>query len=232
MKRVLVALGTMVVVGASGGLLACNGLLGIGAASQEAEDGGGGEAAAPELSCEHYCDLMDTNCGWSSKYPEYLSKATCVQMCNVFDTGNVVSSDNTDTLGCRVFYAEKTAQDPTNCRFAGLLGGGKCGATPCVDFCAVDVQYCNSDAIQVFPYKNVQDCQNHCQGVDGGVDGGDGGIAGYPYLSPAAGSGELFNAESGNTLNCRTWHLNNAFGSKQLGLFHCPHTQPTPSPCH
>ena len=40
MRRVLVALGTMALVGASGGLFACSGLLGIGEATLEAEDSG------------------------------------------------------------------------------------------------------------------------------------------------------------------------------------------------
>jgi hypothetical protein len=37
--------------------------------------------------------------------------------------------------------------------------------------------------------------------------------------------------ESGNTLNCRLWHLETAYTSDEFGTFHCPHTRRVSSTC-
>jgi hypothetical protein len=231
MKRVLVALGTMAVVGASGTLLACSGLLGIGVASQEAEDSGAAmeaEAGVPVgVTCAYYCSLMDKNCNWTKPFGEYENLQTCIDMCNNshFDPGNGIAASNDDTLGCRVFYAQQAGTDPAkNCAFAGLLGGGQCGTSACDDFCTADLAYCNSKAISSFPYHSQSECANDCLPHDGGaLDAGDGGNTGYGYPYVKEDAGELFNIESGNTLNCRMWHLNAAYQSGG-GVFHCPHT--------
>ena len=238
MKRVLLALGAMAIAAASAGLLACSGILGIGVASQEADDGGTGAEAAADLSCPHYCALMDKNCNWvlPSKYGEYETLQTCLDMCQAiaWDHGNGIAASDNDTLGCRIHYAEQAANDPAkNCRFAGLLGGGRCGTSACDNFCTLDVGFCDSDAVNTPAYRTVSECLGDCKGVDGGIDGGDGGSAGYPYLSGNGDGGELFNTNSGNTLNCRLWHLNAAFQPGQgLAGYHCAHTELISTFCH
>lgn len=219
MRHLVVGLGTVAVVAASAVLLACNGLLGIGVASQEAEDAGSQEAAAPEFSCANYCNLMVQNCNWSTEWGEYITADVCNKMC-IFDMGNQIGPTDDDTLGCRIYYAKQAAHDPaTNCRFAGLLGGNKCGTSACQDFCTADVPYCQRAGSQTYP--SIQECEDDCTTLDGG----------YPYLKEDG--GELFQIEHGNTLNCRTWHLNNAYVSTdQTGaLLHCPHTQLMSVPC-
>lgn len=208
-------------------LFGCNGLLGIGAASMEAEDAGGegGTVVIPPraLSCAYYCATMVTNCTQANA--EYLGSedpvTLCMSMCPVLDVGAAIGPSNDDTLGCRINYAELAQGDPaTNCRFAGPGGGGKCGTDPCSIFCALDVQYCNSSSISTpdkYPYASSSDCLAACNG--GGADGGADGGAGYPYLTTGP---DLL--DSTNTLNCRFWHLENAYGSMTSGAFHCPHT--------
>jgi len=226
MKRVLVVLGTMAVVGASGFLLACNGLLGIGVASQEAEDSGAAmeaEAGVPVgPTCAYYCSLMDVNCNWTTSNGEYETMQTCIDMCtnSHFDPGNGIAASNDDTLGCRIFYAQQARSDPAkNCRFAGLLGGGQCGTSACDDFCAVNFAYCNSKTVNTPAYGSVAECSADCTSPD----------AGYPYVKEDA--GELFNIETGNTLNCRVWHLNAAYQDTPSGNFHCPHTELMSTKC-
>jgi hypothetical protein len=218
MNRWLIFLGTSGLVAAAAGLVACNGLLGIGAASLESEDAG--VDASGTLSCANYCNLIDKNCAWTSNHPEFLSVEACMQVCPVFDPGNGIGPTNDDTLGCRIHYAQLAAKDPeANCAAAGALGGGVCGKSACVDFCGIDIAYCSAAPVNTPAYSSTTDCLSSCE------DGG------YPYLHPDAG-GELFNAESGNTLNCRTWHLNNAFNGGMLATLHCPHTEKVSAVCH
>ena len=101
------------------------------------------------------------------------------------------------------------------CRIAGPLGGGTCGTDPCNLFCTLDVQYCNSSAINTPAYANNMECLNDCRGD-----------AGYPYVLTGP---DLLDRT--NTLNCRFWHLENAYGSAGAGTFHCPHTVQASSVC-
>jgi hypothetical protein len=202
-------------------LVGCNGLLGIGAASLGAEDAGeGGTVVIPPraLSCAYYCATIVTNCTQSNA--EFVgsedSLALCMTMCPVLDVGASIGPSNDDTLGCRIYYSEQAQGDPaTNCRFAGIPGGGKCGTTPCDDFCSLDVQYCNSAPVSTPAYASSADCLTACAGAaDAGAE------AGYPYLTTGP---DLL--DDTNTLNCRFWHLENAYGSTANGTYHCPHTE-------
>lgn len=214
MKRVLSLLLRGCGTSLCAGLLACNGILGIDSAALEPDGGAAGEGGVA-LNCESYCTLMDQSCGWQSNFPEYLSHDVCVRMCADFDTGNHIAADGTDTLGCRIAYAERAASAPDpNCRYAGLIGGGKCGVKLCNHFCDVDVQYCNFPPVSSPAYTNIADCMIAC--------------ARYAYDTAGA---ELLSMESGNTLNCRLWHLNNAYDTTAHGQIHCPHTDLASTVC-
>src|SRR5579884_3768518 len=139
-------------------LLGCNALLGIGSASLEPEDGGG-EAGAQGPSCQLYCSTIVQNC--TGQFAEYVGSEDptqlCMAMCPVWDNGFSVGPTNDDTVGCRLYYAQQAATDPaTNCRNAGPLGGGVCGAgaNPCQDFCSLDVQYCNNAPVNTPQYAS------------------------------------------------------------------------------
>jgi hypothetical protein len=207
-------------------LVGCNGLLGIGAASMEVADAGGeGGVVIPARanSCAYYCATMVTNCTQANA--EYLgsedSVALCMTMCPAVDVGAAIGPSNDDTLGCRIYYAEQAQSDPaTNCRFGGIAGGGKCGTDPCSVFCALDLQYCNNAPVNKPAYTATPDCLAAC---GGSADGG----SGYPYLSPGP---HLL--DDTDTLNCRLWHLENAYGSMTNGQFHCPHTALVSSMCN
>jgi hypothetical protein len=214
MKRtwaVLGVFGSSAVMVMAGALVACNGLLGVGTASLESDDGGsGGETSVAELSCANYCNVVMQNCTGSDA--EYLSSAICNSMCPAFEQGVVVADTADDTLGCRLFFANQAAQAPdTACRIAGPLGGGHCGKTPCAPFCDQDLGYCTGMNVA---YSGAGACLTACQA--------------YPYLTADAGD---TTTESGNTLNCRLWHLETAYTSQSFANFHCAHTEQVSTMC-
>jgi hypothetical protein len=185
--------------------LGCNGLLGIGAASLEAEDGGT-EASTSTLSCASYCNVVMQNC--TGNNAEYLTNDICNSMCPAFELGSTIADTADDTLGCRTYFANQAKQTPdVSCRMAGPLGGGHCGSNPCGPFCDQDMGYCTGD--KPVPYE-------------GGVAGCQAACGTYPYLTGDAGD---TTTQSGNSLNCRLWHLETAYTSDSFGVFHCPHTE-------
>jgi hypothetical protein len=207
--------------------LGCNAILGIGAASLDSSDGGTGVEASRGLSCDYYCATVVQNC--PQPFAEYVGSnndpmSVCETVCPAIDPGFSIGAGTGDTLGCRIFYAEQAATDPaTNCRKAGPLGGGACASDPCRLFCELDVQYCNNPPVSAPQYDGGTDCLSDCR------DGG------YPYLlDPPQDSGcpgyDLLDCT--NTLNCRFYHLENAYGSKDNGVFHCPHTAQQSQVCN
>jgi hypothetical protein len=212
-------MGVGVVAGSAASLLGCNGLLGIGAASLESDDGGTGIDASRSLSCPYYCSTIVQNCTQNNAEFEGTEDPTsiCMSMCPALDVGTTgIGPSNDDTLGCRIYYAEQAANDPaTNCRFAGVMGGGKCGTDPCQIFCALDLQYCSNPPVSKPAYATVDECTGDCRGD-----------AGYPYQLTGP---DLL--DTTNTLNCRFYHLENAYGTSANGQFHCPHTMQASSIC-
>jgi hypothetical protein len=232
-------------------LVGCNAVLGIGAASLDPEagvvaveagsgdDGGAdvdnGEAGpARGLACDYYCKTILQNCtGADSEFAGTDTNAVCHTVCQAFDVGQAIGPTDDNTLGCRIFYAEKALATPdVNCRFAGPLGGGKCGGDPCGVFCQLTLQYCSTPPLPATvcsasvtanctPYASSGDCLADCRG------GGDGGAGGYPYIDTG---NDL--PSSGDTLNCRMYHLENAYGNATSQAFHCPHTAQVSAACN
>jgi serine/threonine-protein kinase len=169
-------------------------------------------AATPATTCDRYCDLVMKNCTGANA--EYLSREICMKMCPAFEIGVTVGDTATGTLGCRLFHASAAESAPADhCRSAGPLGGRHCGKDPCEPFCALAVTYCAPPKAVPYP-GGIRDCQTACKS--------------YPYLVADAGDTTL---ESGNTLNCRLWHLETAYTSDEFGMFHCSHTKRVSSTC-
>lgn len=243
MKRSLIVLLAGGVVLTAAALLACNAVLGIGAATLDTDSGAtveggtGDDGGIPgrALSCDYYCRVVQQNCSGNNNEFEGTEDAgaICQTVCQAYDTGHTgtIGPSDDDTLGCRIFYAEKAAVDPaTNCRFAGLGGGGKCGNNPCQLFCALTLQYCVSPPLSATPcsdtvvsactpYASVGDCLAACQATAGD--------AGYRYI--LSGSDLL---DNGDSLNCRVYHFENALGSTKSLQFHCPHTAKVSAVCN
>jgi hypothetical protein len=180
----------------------CNAILGITSANEEAI---GVDAAPTGPSCEVYCATVVQNC----PNDEYNDVPTCLALCNAgaIDRGQLTDT-TIDSIGCRQHYAALAAKDPSNCRAAGPLGGGVCGA-PCESFCALDTAECLGPNAQ---YSGPSGCESTC-------------AAEFPvYLTDA---GNDLALDMGDTLNCRIWHLQAAVAPDDSGTLlakHCPHT--------
>jgi hypothetical protein len=214
MKLRSILAGGVLALGALGGLcsavVGCNGLLGIGAASLE--DEAGAPTNTTQLTCASYCAVVMQNCTGANA--EYLTADICNSMCPAFELGTTIADSADDTLGCRTFFANQAAQTPdTSCRMAGPLGGNHCGTNPCSPFCDQDIAYCTGDKPVAY---------------DGGVPTCLSACGAYPYLVGDAGD---TTTESGNTLNCRLWHLETAYTSDSYGQIHCAHTAQVSSTC-
>ena len=162
-------------------------------------DAGAYDAPAPqgpEPSCGAYCDLVMGSC--KDQHAQYASREQCIEVCGRLTLGDA-GDDHSDTVACRQHYAGSPALTDalTYCLAAGPFGGALCGDR-CPVFCSLAIGACSPDAGtagKTAPYANYPDCQTACTGYaykDGGADGG-----GEPPNGP----------ESGNTLNCRLFHL-------------------------
>jgi hypothetical protein len=226
MKHVGVFFGTvaaLALAAVAAGTAACNGLLGISSASTGIE---------PGVNCSYYCQTINQNCTGADNTEYQGSNDLCMSMCGQLpsDMGTIDDTQG-DTLGCRINYAQKAGvSDPaSNCRKAGPLGGGVCGvkSEACNDFCQLDVPYCMS---QGYPsYVSPTDCMNHCT-TSGDSDSGT-FVAGYTLLTDGGATGVDL-ASGGDSLNCRFYHLENAWPSKGTAETHCPHTMPISATCN
>ena len=169
---------------------------------------------------------MAANC--TGPNSQYQSTAECMTACQYIPAGDAGSGN---TLQCHyqhATYAGSIGPNP-HCWHAGPYGWGVCG-DQCGDFCQITANYCTPDggftADSGPPYANVSDCTTACAGF--AMVGGDSGVAivdgGFTSMGPA----------SGNTLDCREWHLENALlngsGSATQQL-HCTHVGMTSPVC-
>jgi hypothetical protein len=158
-------------------------------------DGGtydSGTPTGPEPSCTTYCDLVTASC--TGDQAQYASRAECLEVCTRLPAGDAGDIES-NTVACRQYYAGSPARTNAGgyCLAAGPFGGGVCGDR-CIAFCGLTLGACSADAAAA-PYGSYPDCQTACAGYaykDGGADGG-----GEPPTGPA----------SGDTLNCRLFHL-------------------------
>jgi hypothetical protein len=190
-------------VGDSGGGISDSGG-GISDSGGGSKDAGGssGDGGTPAVSCDTYCTQIVATCTGANK--EYNDKATCLAVCAKMAPG--VYAGAGDTLGCRQYHADNAAKgNPTlHCKHAGPLGAGVCSDSNCEAFCALDIANCGSGASA--PYTDQASCVQAC--------------AAFAYNGP---SGDVA-LTSGNSLNCRTYHLEVAYGGDAAAGVHCPHT--------
>jgi len=161
---------------------------------------GGGMDASIALNCSAYCTAMMQVCGTSGPNQQYLDLATCNAMCAKLTVGDAgVMTGN--TLSCRVYHLSVAAQSAqnatTHCPHAGPYGFGQCGSE-CENFCALYSAQCGANTWG-------GNCANQCPNINN--------------LSSTS-----FIAATGNTLDCREYHLENAYQANNTnGAGHCAH---------
>jgi hypothetical protein len=224
---------------ASGWLAGCNAVLGIGEAQLEPDAGAtpesGDVTSADPLTCDNYCSVINQNC--QGEFQEYLpgidgGNDLCEQICHLYlaqlsqNSYPYYSSPeppNENSLGCRLWHAHaaglaSTGGPATHCRHAGPLGSTLCGG-PIAPFCGLDSEYCTDDNnIFVYDGGTSSACEDSLAGV----------LAANPGFYQDQDSGDIRDPqstqiESGNTLNCRLWHLETGMLESDPAT-HCPHT--------
>jgi hypothetical protein len=166
------------------------------------DSGGGTDSGGATVSCDGYCTLVMQNCTGGNA--EYTDLNTCKAMCANFAVGDA-GDQGGDTLACRSYHAGAAAGNPSlHCRHAGPTGGGVCGTSACTGWCELDRAQCPSI------YASQSDCETTCAKFPVNGDAGDIALV------------------SGNTFNCRIYHLEAAYSDPTT---HCPHTALVGGPC-
>jgi hypothetical protein len=198
--------------------LGCNQILGYEKAEPDPTLQGDGGDEGGQSQCQQYCAMVQQNCTGANT--QYISADVCNNMCGQMEPGT--SSDQmNDTVGCRMNHAQAAMVEPsTECVAAGPMGGGVCSTgNQCATFCVLDVAECENppDAGPTYmaPYTDVPSCKTAC---------------GMYMLDPDA--GDIRNETSGNTFNCRVYHLQAAYSGGPLTTVHCPHTATMSAVCN
>jgi len=171
-------------------------------------DAGGG-AGAP--TCAAYCRLFQDACSTQPDHA-YADPAECAAVCSRIAGWPLGTADDVaaNTVGCRIYHANAAAEsDPAlHCGHAGITGGDVCGSW-CVNYCSLSVRICEGPNAQ---YDDFEDCLEDCGKIPD-----DGAI------------GEV----TGNSIQCRIYHLQAAASAVGAARVHCPHTglDSTPDTC-
>jgi hypothetical protein len=152
-------------------------------------------------TCAGYCAKIQMNCtaGDGGNNVQYAATADCTNQCMTAAawTAGTTSDTSGNTLGCRFYHAGAAAADPVlHCPHAGPTGGGVCGSY-CDNYCQLMAKNCTG-AHAVY---NATDCMTKCATI------------------PTTGKA---NDTTGNTIQCRIYHLSAAAADPTL---HCPHSQ-------
>jgi hypothetical protein len=146
----------------------------------------------PPPTCGKYCELVMSNC--TGENAQYETKDECLAFCGHLRLGDE-GEEKAASVGCRQYWADSPARTSATayCLAAGPFGGGVCGDR-CTTFCGVLLSACSPDGGKP-AYASQPECASACAGFslkDAGSDGGGEGPSG---------------PTSGDTLNCRLYHL-------------------------
>jgi hypothetical protein len=122
----------------------------------------------PDPTCGVYCNDITANC--AGAHLQYADEPTCLTKCadmladQAMDLGSLADTAG-NTLGCRIYHAGASANDPaTHCSHAGQLGGGVCG-TYCETYCDFMTAACPGDSF------SGGSCPTVCAGFTSGTPG-------------------------------------------------------------
>jgi len=153
--------------------------------------------------CENYCYFSQLNCMDGNK--QYADTATCMTYCaNMPDAPWNEMGDN---VGCRLLNTFSAGLNPPflrgeQCANGGPSGNNKCGSW-CDVYCGLAMNNCQ-DANAL--YENYTVCNETCQMFN---------VSGH------------VNDASGDSVECRIYHLGVAGTSPANAAIHCPHGNAT-----
>ena len=162
--------------------------------------GGSTDSGGPEVDtrtlCERYCDTVMANCPDDIMVSQYISRTVCLNICATLPEGEP-GDESGNTIECRLHNAELAAtlgEESFHCSNAGPGGHGVCGEN-CDAYCTSILPVCPSE------FPSGQACRDECQPLTD--------LENYN-----------FRIQSGNTVQCRLYHVGAA--TEEPGL-HCPH---------
>jgi hypothetical protein len=159
-------------------------------------------SASGAPTCSAYCTKIQASCtgsGDAGSNAQYTDSTSCNNYCMTaaaWPAGTAADTSG-NTLGCRLYHAGAAASDPvTHCPHAGPTGGNVCG-TWCDNYCQLMAKNCTgSNAVY-----DAATCMTKCMTIP---------TTGKP------------NDTSGNTVQCRIYHLGVAATDAAT---HCPHSK-------
>jgi hypothetical protein len=160
----------------------------------------------PDL-CAEYCETVTATCTADDGTSQYASAQACEAVClRGMSLGSPGDKDSgLDTAYCR-YENSLTAGDfgeiKFDCATAGLGGNGACGDI-CDVYCSLLVNVCGEVLAGEFILTDHETCVAECETVPRTPEPFD------------------FEVDSGNTLECRLWHIQAAFNNAEQ---HCPHS--------
>lgn len=188
-----------------------------------AGDGGTNGAPVGSLSCQTYCQENLRVCTGENR--QYDSLEQCLNMCADTDLGEENDASG-DTAGCRLYHtrlAEMTGDYAQHCRHAGPTGGSVCGQR-CEVLCDRAMKLCSEERgyVQSSVYRDEEQCLTLCKP---GANGQGGYAVDRENEHPA----------SGDTVNCRLYHLRIAYTDldRDTGtpIQHCDHVRQVSTTC-
>jgi len=170
-------------------------------------DSGAVDMGPTAATCATYCAANLAACTGANV--QYDSMANCMAECTAFAwPAGMPGATDGNSLECRVYHTTAAVAMPgMHCPHAGYTGGGVCGAT-CEDYCQMDMAVCGSQASP--PFASMGDCMTACAA-----------------FAPTGMIGDM----TGNTLQCRFYHLSVAAQSASMAMTHCGHTGISSLPC-
>ena len=164
------------------------------------------DAGMIAFTCAGYCTANTATCTGANS--QWGSMQNCLDTCSHWSMG-AMGDTSGDSLGCRIYHTTAAESQPSvHCPHSGPTGGGQCGTSTCADFCPLETAVCST----AYPATGAQSCATLCPGFTS---------TGQSYSSADT---------SGNTIECRFYHLTAAATDPTT---HCPHTvaDTTGGPC-
>jgi len=171
--------------------------------AEDATTPSGGDAdteapATPTVSCATYCATMSANCTVANAM--YTDATQCAMGCVSLTLGTL--GETADSVGCRL--AQANDGGALHCAAAGPFGGDVCG-THCEAFCQLALATCPG------VFADAKGCSAACQTW-----------VRAPMRVHATGP------TSGDTFDCRAYHLSAAISAPSV---HCTHIGESSPPC-
>ena len=166
-----------------------------------------GNSGATPL-CNTYCDTVISACPDPAYV--YASRDMCLGVCHKLELAGKTGSESDqsgDTIYCRLFYANQalTTGETSTCAEAGPGGNGICG-TNCEAYCILMQQTCPDQFKDSQLFGNsLSNCITQCGAL------------------PTLDAGFNADQQSGNTINCRLYHVSAASANPDAPATHCPH---------